>query len=278
MEEFNVDAAVDQAFGYDQGQEIGMGDEQASEPEQAEEAAPVVQEYEYTAAGKKIKEPLDMILKRASQGYHYAQEMAALKRQQDEFGKRYSTYEEIDKYATQNPDWFKGIQEAYSKRDSFGQNVNQVDAHGGQAQIPDEVAKQIAELKEFKDNLVKEKQEELRKQEDRELDEQIQSIQGKYKDLDFKLPDQEGKTLEYKVLEFANQNGIRSFETAFKAFYHDELVKLASEKAKESVAKDVKARTKKGILDSAPSKELRPPNKSLGYEDADSILAELGLI
>ena len=32
-----------------------------------------VQEYEYTASGRTIKEPIEMILKRASQGYDYAQ-------------------------------------------------------------------------------------------------------------------------------------------------------------------------------------------------------------
>lgn len=55
---------------------------------------------------------------------------------------------------------------------------------------------------------------------DRELEKEIKDVERAYKHLDFRTPDENGKSIEYKVLEHAQAWGIPSFKVAFKDWYH----------------------------------------------------------
>lgn len=217
-------------------------------------------EYEYTARGKTIKEPISAILKRASQGYDYSQVMADLNKQKQEIGEKYKLYSEVDKYASTNPDWWNHVNSQFQ----------QISAQGSEQPLASEEPKdlspelqpilsEINELKSFKNEFMAEKQRQFREQEDAKLKEEIEGIRKTYPNIDFDSPQEDGKSLELKVLEHGVNNGIRSFKTAFRDFHHEELVRRAKEEGMEATKKELQKNSKLGLLGqtSTPTKGIK---------------------
>lgn len=255
---------------------------EADERPMSSPQAQAVQEYEYKARGQTIKEPIDKILQRASQGYDYAQSMSEFNRQKLEHEKMYGPYREIDDYAKQNPDWFNHVRSAYQDRGNFRPQA------GAQTPVDGNVDPHIQAINEKLSRLEKQEQDrELTKQaseresQDKKYLEELESIRKSHKNLDFDSPDVNGKSLELQVLEHARDNNISSFKTAFRDFYHEKLLDRAREEGKELAAKEVAKRSKLGLLGehSAPKEKGLSPPKSGGkqYEDVDDILKEMGL-
>lgn len=208
------------------------------------EAAAPVTEFEYSANGKTIKEPIDTILKRASQGYNYAQHMAEMKKRTEEVDTRYNSamelekkYGEIDKFAQENPEWNDHLHKTWENRfDISGQQPSQ------QQGVDSQFLQEFNELKSFVDNIKAERA-------DAAYQGAVDQVKNQYPDIDFGQTDPDsGKTLEQQVLDFAEQNSIGKFEPAFKAFYHDKLIERARSEAKDQMAGDIKQRAKAGLL------------------------------
>lgn len=229
-------------------------------------------QLEYKAADKPVKENLQTILQRAQQGYHYAQSMQKLKMEREGFEtERKTIQQQIDEAKTINDKWSKFEQYAkenpewYDHWNSAWENRQQAP---GQQTAPDDVQARIdavlaEKLKPF-EGLLSEKQQLEQKakiaEEDRLLDESIKSIRSQYKDIDFDRTDPEtGKSLEYQVLEFMTQSGMTNFQHAFKAFYHDNLVKREIERQKEAEQKALIDKKKKGIVDEKTVPGSRKP-------------------
>ena len=73
--------------------------------------------------------------------------------------------------------------------------------------------------------------------------------------------------------------GIKNFTTAFRDFYHDEIVKRASEKAKEQVVKEKQTKSRLGIVGQTPqpiTKQFDVRGKSYN-QLAEDIFKELNL-
>ena len=102
------------------------------------------------------------------------------------------------------------------------------------------------------------KEQSLKQQsEDQTLAKDIESIRKSFSNIDFDTPDENGKSLETKILEHAMGMGLDGskpghFRAAFRDYYHDQLVSLEREKGKELVSKEVQKRTKLGILGESP--------------------------
>lgn len=251
---------------------------EAQTPEQKQ------QEFEFNWNGKKIKAPLDKLSQWASQGYDYGQKMAEFNKRQSEFQQQSkqveeikSKYSEIDDYVRQNPDWWQHVTQTYEQRlQQAGQNPQGADIR--------ELIKAHTEeaIKPFKEQVEQQKQQELFKKQDAELDTQIQSVREKYSDLDFDAVGEDGKSLMYKVLEFGASNGLNNFDVAFKAFYHDDLIKREATRAKEAYSKDIQKRTKLGLLGTSPTPKQGISDakytKSKSYNDLErEALEELGI-
>lgn len=240
---------------------------QEAQPQVEAQAAEssVVQEFEYTANGKTIKEPLDAILKRASQGYNYAQHMADLKARQSEVENQFKQaqeleqkYGEIDKFARDNPEWNDHLHKTWNSRFdiSGGQEAQQTNPA-----IPEQFQQEFNELKSFVESVKAERA-------DQAYSQAVDKVKQAYPDIDFSQTDPDtGRTLEQRVLAYAQENSIGRFEPAFKAYYADKLVEQARLQAKEQLAGDMKQRAKAGILgiSQAPTKgnsaEMEyPPN------------------
>lgn len=265
--------------------EIPMNDEIQSESSERPMSAPPQQapeEFEFTANGRPVKADRTKTLQWASQGYDYAQKMGEFQKQRSEFDNTYKTYQEIDKFAQGNPEWWNHIQSQYSQRSNFQGQTQQPDTSLHEDPKFKPIMDEIQDLRKFKDEFVAERSQKQRETEDQQLKDEVESIRKNYSNLDFTSPGENGKNLETQVLEYAVNNGIKSFKTAFRDFYHEKLLERAKEEGKELAAKEVQKRSKLGLLGetSTPRKQVSPASdlKNKSYDSLlNETLEELGL-
>lgn len=230
-----------------------------------EPTTPEQQFLEYVARGKTIKEPIDMVLKRASMGYDYAQRMNELKTQMSEIegirkqNEELSRWREYDEFAKKNPEWAQHVQQTWENRQGIGQENPEVSA----------LKTQLSQMQQKFEEVNKFISSQQQAKEDQALTQEIESIRQRYTDIDFQTPDESGKSLEWKVLEHAQQHGIRSFKTAFHDFYHDHLATMRESAAKESAVKQNQMLRKQGIMGVSD----KPQSK----KNPDSWMEDLGI-
>ena len=230
------------------------------------------QELEFTYKGKQIKAPYtDPRVKTwASQGYDYAQRVEGFNKQQLEFEAKQKSFSEIetkykpiDEWARQNPEKWQALLEGWQKA--------QQDGTDQKTQLPPEIVQRLEKYDQVFKKLEEKEQQETIQREDSELDADIKSVREQYPHLDFDAPTHDGKSLEYRVMEYGTSRGINSFADAFYAFNHKNLFKLAETKGKEAVDKDIQKKTRLGLLGktAAPTKGLTQPSDVRGrsYED-----------
>lgn len=269
-----------------EGREIPMNDEEAramqGQPPAQETPPPAAaqtpREYELEIRGQKIKATEDKILRWATQGYEAPNKIGELNQklagyqQKYESIKQFEKYGSVDEYAAKNPEWWNHVMESYKNRQAQASNPNDPISHELSS-----VKNELNSVKQFIDQAKADKEQAMAKEtalkvesEDKALDSEIKSIQELYPNFDWNRPDPSGKSLELKVLEYAAQNDIKSFKTAFRDFYHDQLQKVAEERGKESVNKDIQKKTKLGFLGqtSTPKKGISPATnvKNQSYE------------
>ncbi len=247
-------------------------------------------EDSFTANGKPVKGTREQILQWASMGYNYPQKAQELNLKQQEWQRqqqeteakwkeneqKWAPYQEVDKYASANPDWWSQVQSAYKEKLQGAQSNPEI------AQLKNE----LAELKAFRDEYKTEKETVKTQEHDKALSSDIESIRKQYTNIDFDTPDTEGVNLEMKVLKHAMEMGLDGskpghFKAAFRDYYHDDLVNRAREEAKSTATKDIQKRSKLGILgeSSKPTKGLKGAEgvKNKSYEQlAQEALDEIG--
>lgn len=221
-------------------------------------------ELEYQAAGKPIKEDLSTILKRASQGYHYAQEMNKLKTERQQFETELlpqveeaktwrEKYGKFEEYAKENPEWYDHWNKAWENRHTMqqqgdGSTVDQ--SQNIQAVIKDILMQELSPVKEFMQTQEQLKEQQKIEEQDSALFNAIDETRKAYSNIDFDSTNPDtGKSLQEDVMEFMYKTGIHDFQTAFKAFYSDNLIKMQVEQAREKEAQNEIERKKNGILD-----------------------------
>lgn len=280
-----IDSLVERAESPpSQGKEIPMTAAEAGQPPTPAE------EFEITHGGKQIKATRDQLIKWAQQGYDYPQKAQKLNQermrmdqaaqQQKEWEKQWSPYKQIDEWAAKNPEQWQRLQQNWqqAQQGQPAQVTNQPGANDPYAPVIQNLRSELSELKTVAQSWQEHQTAQVAKQEDEKLDQEIQSIREKYKDLDWATPDENGKSLEFKVLEHAQTNGIKNFNTAFKDFYHDELIARAQAQAQQNVSKDIQAKSKMGILGKTPTPVKGIPAvkdvKKQSYEDIMSEIRE----
>jgi len=262
---------------------MSAGQEGAPEtPTTPNTPAQTLSDLEFEAGGKPIKVPYSdpRVKQWASQGYDYAQKMAAFKAEQQglaaqrqKYEQDYAPYKTIDEYAKQNPEWWAQVESAFQAKDT---------AKESGAEVPSWVKEKLDQATQFIDEFKSQKAEEQRKTEDKALDEEIQSIRKQYPNLDWDALDERGQSLEKRVLQHAIDSEIKSFRTAFRDYNHDSLLKLHEERGKEAVNKELQKRTKAGIIGESPTskKGIQPAEgvKNKSYNDIErEIREELGI-
>lgn len=284
MEDQNVDQLYNEIMGGEgptQSREAAAGGDVGAPPAQ-EVVAPEVQQaqedYELTVNGRKIKANKDQVLKWAQMGYGAPDQIGKLNKQLEAMkadAERYKSYDEtykpIDEWARQNPEKWK---ELFYSWQTGKQNTQF-------AQLPPEIIEKLETTQEIAKQLMTERQVQEEKQADEALGGEIEGIRKAYPQFDFdKVVDESGLTLEQKVLDHALKNGIGKFTTAFRDYYHDQLVKVAEEKGKTSLNNNLQKQAREGFIGKAPtsSKQITTPQnlKSKSYSDlANEAIEEL---
>lgn len=226
-----------------------------------QEAAPIpdqtAQEYEYVIeGGKKVKEPIDMILKRAGMGYNYAQKMhiynqdVAKWKGIEEKNKSLSRWQEYDDYASKNPDWAKHVENAWASR---GQQAQAEGVQDNQvlSQIQ-QLAERLERAEKFNQELTSERQALKHQTEDKTFGDEIQDVSKKY-GVDLSQADDQGQSLEFRILRHMEALGLDGskkgqFHAAFRDYYFDNLQSRQKEQAKEAAAKTDLELKKAGIV------------------------------
>lgn len=239
-----------------------------------EASTPTPQEYTIKADGKEVKAGLDQLLKWAEMGYGAPNKIGSLNKQLEDFKKRSSqwetvekTYKPVDEFAKQNPEWWQHVQKAWEARQTFAQS------NPDNPLVSDlqSLKQELSELKKFREDIEQQKQTYQTQMEDQALDKQIQSIKQEYADLDWKSVDLDNKSLEARVMDHALKNNIATFRAAFRDYCYDDLLKRSMDKGKEAVTNEMRKNTKLGILGEtqAPTKALNTAQnvKSKTYED-----------
>lgn len=243
-------------------------------------------EYAFTVGGKEIKgkwtSDREKVLKWASMGYEAPNRIGALSKEIESWKAKGKTFEEmekkygeIDKYVREKPDFWDHVTKSYNER-----NQALTDTSNPLVATVNELKTQLQDLIKYKDGIESERQQVRAAREDQAYQADFEGIKKQYPKVDFVTPDADGKSLEFKVLEYAHENGIKNFKTAFRDFYHDELIKMHAEQAKESVIKEKQKNTKLGILGTttAPTKRMNTDVRGKSYDDiADEAKAELGI-
>ena len=274
MEEQLSDSQVDTLLESPQDKPTGVLRDQAVKPQV--EAQPTANEiYRLKVNGKDITGNRDQVTQWAQQGYDYAQKMNEYNRLKQEYDQKHqslsqieSKYKPVEDYISKNPQWWDHVQKSWSEREQLQQ---QQFADNPAMKEISALKQELQDLRQFKDELTTEKNLTKQKEEDSVLDKEIKSIRDNYKDIDFDRADDSGKSLEYRVLEHAQTTGISSFRAAFRDYYHDQLVALKQEKAKEGVVTDIQKQTKLGLLGKSqtPLKGIKEAKnvKSQSYND-----------
>ncbi len=257
------------------------------------EAAPTAEQtqqaidFAFTVGGKEIKLDLakdrDKLMRWAQQGYEAPNKIGELNKKLEGYTQRETQYKEwqekygpVDDYVRQNPQFWDHVVKQYQQQQQQVQNGQQEQVSPAIQQLMQEVQG----LKQIASTYQQQEQERQAMRDDALYMDEFSKVQKQYPKIDFSTPDQEGKNLEYKVLEFAQAKGIKEFTTAFKAFHHDELLKLAQEEAKEKLISDRQSKSKLGILNvsSTPTRKTSDSVKGKNYNDlAAEALQELGL-
>jgi len=246
---------------------------------------------EYTANGKKVSEDIATILQRASKGYNYAQLAHDLKQREQHVSSQSQQAAQINEkwskfetYAKENPKWYDHWTRAWEQREQLP-----VDGAGDSTQMGGVDDSRLTALLEQKLEPIREfitkqqaqsEQLQLREQ-DQALDQEIKETRNEFPSIDFDKSDPEsGKTLQWQVLEFANERNM-GFRDAFKVFYHDKLIATRLEEEKAKWAGEHKANMRRGILgESKPSqaKTSQPDfSKSSWDQVAEYATKQLGL-
>ena len=214
----------------------------------------------YKANGKDITEPLATVVQRASMGYNYAQLMQqykqreeAMKAQEQQIAQQSQKWREYDEYASQNPQWADHVRQSWESRfNSSVQAQNQgLDFNGTQQQssLPPEVMSELSEMRSFVQQYRAEQQARMQAEQDATLNNEIQTIQNEFPDIDLRATDPTtGENLEQQILLHAQTNGINSFRAAFRDYMFDKLLARGTTHAKETVAKQMQQQVKQGFL------------------------------
>lgn len=217
----------------------------------------------YKANGREITEPLSTVIQRASMGYNYAQLMqqhkqreAELEAQRAQVLEQQKKWQDYDNYASQNPEWADFVRSQWENR--FGQqqqnnafqqsNAFQNDQQST-ANLPPQVASELAELRSFMNQYKQERQNQILAEQDAALNQEIETVSKEFPDIDLRATDpMTGESLEQQILRHAHTNGISTFRAAFRDMMFDKLLARGQTQAKEVVAKQIQQQVKNGFI------------------------------
>lgn len=250
------------------------------------EPTPAPQEFVFNAYGREVRVPQNdpRINQWLSMGYEAPNKFGELNKKIADYDRqlkdyngryqqletKYNEFKQIDDWARSNPEKWQAL------TDQWKQQVSQMNP----AQLPPELKQKIEQHDQILNHFQQEQLARRNQAEDQALTGEIESIRKQYTNLDFDAPDNSGKSLEYRILEYATQNGIPSFRAAFRDYCFDQLTNKAEEKGREKVSRAMPQTVKNGLLGKAPAprRSAQPEITGKNYDQIhEMILQSMGL-
>lgn len=247
--------------------------------------------YEFDHGGKKVKGTREQLIKWAQMGYDRPQAMQKFNKERSEwekakqdYEKNYGIYKQVDEYAKNNKQWWDHVLQSWQTKSVPTQAVSgqavPIQGQMAPAALPPEVNEQLKQMNEFIKQQQQEKVLQKQKEEDQKLTSDVQAIREQHKELDWVSLDENGKSLELRVLEHAQSNGIPTFRAAFRDLLQEDLLSRAQAKARIDVAKGIQNKTKLGVLGESPTSKQWTPKSSTknirqtSYEELENEIRE----
>lgn len=252
-------------------------------PTQAQVDAWNAKDWAFKTGGREVlPQNKDQLRKWAEMGYsaphkigELQKEISSWKSKQTQIDELHGKYSEIDSYVQKNPAFWQHVEQSWQQR-----NQLMTDPNNPLAQTVGSLQQQMQELMQTKQQWDQHQKTVKLEQQHQQYFGDLDKMKKAYPKVDFDSPDESGKSLEYKVLAHAQERGINNFTTAFRDFYHDQLIQMATEDAKEKVAKDRQKNTKMGIIGKSPTptRGVSSDVRGKSYGDlASEALRELGI-
>lgn len=241
-----------------------------------------------TRGGQEIQVPYSKALQFAQQGYDYSQRMndynaqvqkfqqeqSAWNQERSEMQQRWAQYDEISKYAEQNPQWWGLVQNAWQKelQRSQGGAPQGTSPQMDIASHPmfQQLQQQLEEMRGFV-NAQKEREEAIANEKaNAALDQAIDEFQKQYPSFQWNVLDESNMTLTDKIINYAAQNEIPSFRAAALAYLEPQLVGKLQMDGKQQAGEAIRRQTELGL-----GANLQPGGLSGAFNTAEKTYEDL---
>ena len=215
------------------------------------------------------------ILQWANQGYGYSQKAAELNKQRQEIEQQkaqYAQYAQLNEAFEKNPAFRQQILDIYQKAQQPNATQNQ---QNQAAQLPPEILQKLSEVDTIKTEFQALKEE----KEDKLLDQEIQSLQGKYKDEDWNTDGGNG-TLTIQVLKKAHETGLTNLEDVYKMIRFDHVRTNTEAATRKQLAEQQSYNARQGIVSTTGTqrpvpKQIDPRSTPWNKMNASDLLASV---
>jgi len=240
--------------------------EQTTEPEPGTETTPPptgeqqpqpdtwnADEYALNYRGtRQIPASKEELINLAQKGYSYSQEMEKLKGQRQQLDTEYAKYRQFDDLLKSNPALAQQITQVVQEQ-ANNPGAQQQTQEG---QLPPEVLSRINNLEQFS-------QQQVKREQDMVLDNEIGQIKQKY-------PNNNWKDLERPLLQFAYDNGISNLDYAYRAMTYDNVGTNARAEALKTQQQNRMNARQQGIVQNGQVAPITPPAQQQTYRHGDS--------
>lgn len=226
--------------------------------------------------GKEIELDADKARNYAQKGYDYETKMRDFRVQRklyeqeiEQQKQMYGELAEINEFAKQNPAFEQLIQREWAKVQS-GQEL--------QVAPEDKVTLLESRLNQVLEKLdSQEKQLSLRQEAEMEANQetQIDSYKEKYGDFDWQTKDENGATLEDRIMQNMIDKGVKDFEIMADHVLKNELLARQQMEAKRKIGKQLQHSSKHGLGQiTKTSQQKATKAKDIGSKSYDDLVAE----
>lgn len=242
--------------------------------------------------GKDVSLPFSKVKNFAQQAYSYSEDNRTLKSERESFESERQQHlaemeeiRRIDAYARENPQWLSHWQQAYQA----AQQQQQQQPYQGQSDfsnplqpVVQTLQQQVAELQSHFASHKEQAQTEAESRATKQLDEKISAYREEHPYFDWNTPDDNGQTLEDRVIQYAADNNIGRFNVAADSMLMQQIIDKRVELAKADTAKQIQKQHKLGrgqITDKSQKDAIVGKHrKGMRYDDVmGEVYKELGI-
>jgi hypothetical protein len=277
----NVDQIMDSAYEPEAPLSAPNENDIAADSSQDSQSEPQVEQvgdkFVLNYKGKEIELDPDKARNYAQKGYDYEKKMRDFKVQKklyeqelEQEKSKYGELAEINEFAKQNPAFEQLIQREWAKIQS-GQQL--------EVAPEDKVTLLESRLNQVLDKLEsQEKQLTMRQQAEMEAAQEtaIESYKGKYSDFDWDSKDENGATLEDRIMQQMIDKGVKDFEIMADHVLKTELLAKQQMEAKRQIGKQIQHSNKHGLgrVTSKSQQQKTETAKNIRSKSYDDLVAE----